>query len=190
MLVWNVKFNLEMLLFNLLFSSYYLCVFKCCYPLWLSWGLKQRPSRLCQQRGLDWMWLCWFAASVWMAGNSPLTEEIPQVPRLLEHLGHSLEPQEMWLGADFPWEACWVCLNALHECRRCRVVSPCLLALQSSCQGCQVWLPGVPGLIARAPLSSPGTAGVSSPAPCTWLSCDITQQDRQKMSERLQLLQK
>lgn len=74
-------------------------------------------------------------------------------------------------------------LNALHECRRCRVVSLCLLALQSFCQGCQVWLPGHSS-------PSPGTAGVSSPAPCTWLSRDITQQERQKMSERLQLLQK
>lgn len=104
---------------------------------------KSFKNWLCQQWDFDWDVAVSrsLVASVWMVGNSPLTEEIPEVKGLLEDLGHRFEPQDMWLEPAFPWEACWVSLNALHECKRWRVASLSFLALLCFCQGCSIWFP-------------------------------------------------
>lgn len=148
---------------------------------------------LCQLRGLDWMWL--FPGPVWMDGNSPLPEEIPEVTGLLEHSGHSLEPQDVWLEPAFPREACWVPVHTLHECKRWRVVFLCSAVLLPGLH-LSIWFPelSTPTLALQECSPAPGQAVLPSPsgawALCTWLSHDITQQGRGKMSERLQLVQK
>lgn len=112
---------------------------------------------LCQQWDFDWDVAVSrsLVASVWMVGNSPLTEEIPEVTGLLEHLGHSFEPQDMWLEPAFPWEACWVSLKYFAWVQK-------VASGVSELPGSAVLLPGVQHLIPRAQHSHP--LGLSSPA--------------------------